>query len=196
MPHAIFFDLHGHAVHGFFDVKHLGLPVSHGCVRLSPDHAATLFDLVKTEGMKETTVIVSGRTPGADGVPVARRNAPVEQNAAAQADADRAGLWRPSRHPITGSSSNLIMRSNSHSQPRPLRAAAAILSHSHTTRSGSRILSRNPLTGSNGRANRRPRRRRSGVSGSKSFAAYSAQMRSVPTFGGRPGAPQQQISSC
>ncbi len=25
MPHTIFFDLHGHAIHGFFDVKHLGL---------------------------------------------------------------------------------------------------------------------------------------------------------------------------
>jgi len=82
MPHTIFFDLHGHAVHGFFDVKHLGLPVSHGCVRLSPDHAATLFELVKAEGMKDTTVIVSGRTPGADGVPVARRTAPVEESAA------------------------------------------------------------------------------------------------------------------
>ena len=47
MPHTIFFDLHGHAIHGFFDVKHLGLAVSHGCVRLSPDHASTLFELVK-----------------------------------------------------------------------------------------------------------------------------------------------------
>ncbi len=25
MPHTMFFDLHGHAIHGFFDVKHLGL---------------------------------------------------------------------------------------------------------------------------------------------------------------------------
>ena len=64
MPHSIFFDMNGHAIHGFFDVKHLGSPVSHGCVRLSPDHAATLFKLVSTEGMKETTVVVSGRTPG------------------------------------------------------------------------------------------------------------------------------------
>ena len=44
MPHTMFFDMRGHAIHGFFDVKHLGLPVSHGCVRLAPDHAATLFD--------------------------------------------------------------------------------------------------------------------------------------------------------
>ena len=31
MPHTMFFDMRGHAIHGFFDVKHLGLPVSHGC---------------------------------------------------------------------------------------------------------------------------------------------------------------------
>ena len=76
MPHTIFFDLHGHAVHGFFDVKHLGLPVSHGCVRLSPDHAATLFDLVKTEGMANTTVIVAGQTPAGGGPAMARQAAP------------------------------------------------------------------------------------------------------------------------
>src|ERR1700729_1363101 len=66
MPHTIFFDLHGHAIHGFFDVKHLGLAVSHGCVRLSPDHATTLFDLVKAEGMANTSVTIAGRTPGGD----------------------------------------------------------------------------------------------------------------------------------
>ncbi len=76
MPHTMFFDLHGHAIHGFFDVKHLGLAVSHGCVRLSPEHAATLFDLVKTEGMANTSVIVAGRTPGGDNVPVARAHLP------------------------------------------------------------------------------------------------------------------------
>ena len=63
MPHTMFFDLHGHAIHGFFDVKHLGLAVSHGCVSLSPDHATTLFDLVKAQGMANTSVSVTGRTP-------------------------------------------------------------------------------------------------------------------------------------
>ena len=72
MPHAIFFDMSGHAIHGFFDVKHLGSAVSHGCVRLSPEHAATLFDLIKSEGMGETKVVVAGRTPGGDNGPVAR----------------------------------------------------------------------------------------------------------------------------
>ena len=76
MPHTMFFDLHGHAIHGFADVKHLGLAVSHGCVRLSPDHAATLFDLVKAEGMANTSVSVEGHTPGGDAAPVARAHLP------------------------------------------------------------------------------------------------------------------------
>ncbi len=78
MPHTMFFDMRGHAIHGFSDVKHLGLPVSHGCVRLAPPNAATLFALVKAEGMKETTVIVSGQTP-ATGQEMVRRRAPVEE---------------------------------------------------------------------------------------------------------------------
>jgi hypothetical protein len=86
MPHTIFFDLHGHAVHGFFDVKHLGLAVSHGCVRLSPDHAATLFDLVKAEGMANTSVVIGGRTPGGNDGAVARRIAPQYQQQPASDD--------------------------------------------------------------------------------------------------------------
>jgi hypothetical protein len=83
MPHSIFFDLHGHAVHGFFDVKHLGLPVSHGCVRLSPDHAATLFSLVKAEGMANTTVVVEGHIPSR-GDAIARSRAPAGETVASQ----------------------------------------------------------------------------------------------------------------
>jgi hypothetical protein len=79
MPHAIFIDLKGHAIHGFFDVKHLGLPVSHGCIRLSPDHAATLFDLVKAQTMANTKVVIAGRTPGGDNGPVARSHLPVNE---------------------------------------------------------------------------------------------------------------------
>jgi L,D-transpeptidase catalytic domain len=79
MPHAIFFDMNGHAIHGFFDVKHLGYAVSHGCVRLSPEHAATLFDLVKTEGMGETKVVIAGRTPGGDNGLVARERLPLNE---------------------------------------------------------------------------------------------------------------------
>jgi hypothetical protein len=82
MPHTMFFDLHGHAIHGFFDVKHLGQPVSHGCVRLAPANAATLFALVQTQGMSQTSVVVSGQTPARGGEEMARRRAPAEQTAA------------------------------------------------------------------------------------------------------------------
>ena len=81
MPHTMFFDMHGHAIHGFFDVKHLGLPVSHGCVRLAPANAAALFALVQSQGMSQTTVVVSGQTP-ARGEEMARRRAPAVQTAA------------------------------------------------------------------------------------------------------------------
>ena len=49
MPHAIFFS-GGYAIHGTYETRWLGRPVSHGCVRLSPAHAATLYDMVKREG--------------------------------------------------------------------------------------------------------------------------------------------------
>jgi L,D-transpeptidase catalytic domain len=81
MPHSIFFDLHGHAIHGFLDTSRIGSAASHGCVRLSPEHAAALYELVSTEGMKETTVIVSGHTPVGRMPEVARRSAPVENPA-------------------------------------------------------------------------------------------------------------------
>jgi hypothetical protein len=81
MPHTMFFDLRGHAIHGFSDVKHLGMPVSHGCVRLSPANAAILFALVEKQSMKETSVVVSGRAPARGGEEMVRRQAPAEQAA-------------------------------------------------------------------------------------------------------------------
>ena len=34
MPHAVFFTKEGHAIHGTNEVRRLGKPASHGCVRL------------------------------------------------------------------------------------------------------------------------------------------------------------------
>jgi DNA segregation ATPase FtsK/SpoIIIE-like protein len=61
MPHSIFFDEHGHAIHG--SSEQLGRPASHGCVRLSPAHAAELFALIKQEGMAKTRVEIEGEPP-------------------------------------------------------------------------------------------------------------------------------------
>jgi hypothetical protein len=60
MPHSIFFTKRGHAIHGTDSVSRLGSPASHGCVRLSRANAATLFALVKQEGVTKTTVTLSG----------------------------------------------------------------------------------------------------------------------------------------
>ena len=46
MPHSIFFS-GGYAIHATPHTGNLGRPASHGCVRLSPSNAATLYSIVK-----------------------------------------------------------------------------------------------------------------------------------------------------
>ncbi len=60
MPHSIFFTKIGHAIHGTESERNLGTPVSHGCVRLSRAHAATLYALVEEQGVLNTTVTLTG----------------------------------------------------------------------------------------------------------------------------------------
>jgi lipoprotein-anchoring transpeptidase ErfK/SrfK len=67
MPHSVFFTKEGHAIHGTNEVKRLGKPASHGCVRLSPENAATLYELVSKNGLENTQVVLSGLTPGGEG---------------------------------------------------------------------------------------------------------------------------------
>jgi lipoprotein-anchoring transpeptidase ErfK/SrfK len=55
MPWAVFFN-GGYAVHGTTDLRNLGRPASHGCIRLHPDNARTFFRMVQTSG-KESTLI-------------------------------------------------------------------------------------------------------------------------------------------
>ena len=66
MPHAVFFTKKGHAIHGTNEVKKLGNAASHGCVRLSPKNAETFYKLVKTSGLKNTQVVLTGVTPGGE----------------------------------------------------------------------------------------------------------------------------------
>jgi lipoprotein-anchoring transpeptidase ErfK/SrfK len=63
MPHSIFFH-GGFAIHGSYEINRLGGPASHGCIRLHPDNAATLYALVQREGMAATTIVVSGQNAG------------------------------------------------------------------------------------------------------------------------------------
>ena len=58
MPHSIFF-YGGYAIHGSYEISRLGGPASHGCIRLHPKNAATLFSMVHQQGSGATTIIVS-----------------------------------------------------------------------------------------------------------------------------------------
>lgn len=57
MPHSIFFT-GGYAIHGTDDVRNLGQPASHGCVRLERNNARTLFNLVKAHGRRSTKIVL------------------------------------------------------------------------------------------------------------------------------------------
>jgi hypothetical protein len=80
MPHSIFFTKIGHAIHGTDSVSRLGSPASHGCVRLSRDHASTLYALVQEEGVLNTTVTLTGSSQ----VALARNPRPRSNNAVAR----------------------------------------------------------------------------------------------------------------
>jgi hypothetical protein len=95
MPHSIFFTKQGHAIHGSLETKKLGMPASHGCVRLAPANAAKLFALVKEEGVTNTKVVIAGdetiamrRKPETEVATTTPRNRP----ARSAADDDEAEL--------------------------------------------------------------------------------------------------------
>src|SRR5882757_10697498 len=86
MPHSIFFTKIGHAIHGTDFENRLGSPASHGCVRLSKANASTLYALVQSEGVLNTTVTLTGsaqvalaRNPRTRPAAVARREVAPEQ---------------------------------------------------------------------------------------------------------------------
>jgi len=58
MPYSTFF-YGGFAIHGTMEVRNLGRPVSHGCVRLSPDNARVLYDLIRSYGLGSTSIVIS-----------------------------------------------------------------------------------------------------------------------------------------
>lgn len=58
MPYSIFFS-GGYAIHGSYDVNRLGSPASHGCIRLHPSNAATLYSLVQSYGAGSTVILIT-----------------------------------------------------------------------------------------------------------------------------------------
>jgi len=58
MPYSIFFD-GGYAIHGSYEISHIGRPASHGCIRLNPRNAAVLYSLVRAH-VDDTSIVVKG----------------------------------------------------------------------------------------------------------------------------------------
>ena len=58
----------GYALHGTMEAYNLGRAASHGCVRLRPDNAATLFSLMRRQGLDNTKIVVKdGALPALPG---------------------------------------------------------------------------------------------------------------------------------
>ena len=58
MPFSVFFK-GGYAVHGTPYVRQLGRTASHGCVRLAPQNAAVLYELIRQHGIAEARIVIS-----------------------------------------------------------------------------------------------------------------------------------------
>ncbi|MFN8243293.1 MAG: L,D-transpeptidase [Ferruginibacter sp.] len=64
MPYAVFIR-NGYAIHGttLGNIRKLGSPASHGCIRLHPDNARVFYELVKLTGLAHTWVTVKDSIP-------------------------------------------------------------------------------------------------------------------------------------
>lgn len=72
MPYSIFFH-GGYAIHGSNEISRLGRPASHGCIRLHPNNAKILFEMVQ-QRRNDTLIVVRGEQ--ASPVPEASRRIP------------------------------------------------------------------------------------------------------------------------
>lgn len=58
MPHSIFFS-GGYAIHGSYEIRNLGRPASHGCIRLHPSNAAQLYGLMQRYGGGNSRIVIT-----------------------------------------------------------------------------------------------------------------------------------------
>ena len=117
MPYSIFFTTTGVAVHGTDEQRDLGRPVSHGCVRLSVNHAAILWNLVEDQNMANTTVVVTGSIPST--------NPPIVADARPTVRSPAPSAFAPS--PTAGSGPAILAPVPSTSTPPPVANSAPMI---------------------------------------------------------------------
>jgi hypothetical protein len=117
MPHSIFFN-GGYAIHGSYEVSRLGRPASHGCIRLHPNNAATLFNLVQRR-TGDTRIVVIG---GGEELMVSGRHS-VSTPVSAVIERQPRGQWRTETRRYTRSSQSFeeIFYTDSYSDRRSRR---------------------------------------------------------------------------
>jgi hypothetical protein len=104
MPHSIFFHK-GYAIHGTIYLSRLGKRASHGCVRLHPANAATLFALVRSQGKGNTTIVVGNSAVALQQL-LPRKEPPSRAEASAQKRVPAPGMPAADGAPtITGATS-------------------------------------------------------------------------------------------
>jgi L,D-transpeptidase catalytic domain len=105
MPWAMFFQ-RGYALHGTMEAYNLGRAASHGCVRLRPDNAATLFSLMRRQGLDNTKIVVKDSAlPALPGtVSTSQAETPQADNAAAESFASADAL----RVSVSGSEAQIL----------------------------------------------------------------------------------------
>ena len=59
MPWSVFFK-GGYAIHGTDAIRRLGRPASHGCIRVHPRNAKTLYQLIRRYGKQNARIIING----------------------------------------------------------------------------------------------------------------------------------------
>ncbi|WP_417767952.1 L,D-transpeptidase [Stappia sp.] len=58
MPHSVFFH-GGYAIHGTDQIRRLGQPASHGCIRLHPGNARKLFSMIRQSGKRNARIVIT-----------------------------------------------------------------------------------------------------------------------------------------
>jgi lipoprotein-anchoring transpeptidase ErfK/SrfK len=119
MPHAVFFT-GGFAIHGTYATGMLGRPASHGCVRLAPSNAKTLFGMVSRHGRAQTQIALHGAAK--DSSPRVARTSRVKPKSYAGGDfwgfgyADAPAVVKPQRRYRSVATSSAV--SPAYAQPK------------------------------------------------------------------------------
>ena len=58
MPYSVFFH-GGYAIHGTDQIRRLGQPASHGCIRLHPGNARKLFSMIRQSGKRNARIVIT-----------------------------------------------------------------------------------------------------------------------------------------